>query len=142
VIYIDTSSFLKLILEEPESAATDIAVSSESSVLISSLTELESSTQLRALSLGGRLRVGQHSKATARLSALLDMAPFQRLPLVGSVFDVALLQLNAHPRLHCRSLDRLHLAAMEQLKVTRLMTHDAKQRDAALALGFSVETPR
>jgi predicted nucleic acid-binding protein len=32
---------------------------------------------------------------------------------------------------HGRSLDRLHLAAMEELGVRRLMTHDARQAEAA-----------
>jgi uncharacterized protein with PIN domain len=42
---------------------------------------------------------------------------------------------------HCRTLDRLHLAAMTELDVARLMTHDAVQAQAARALGFEVVIP-
>lgn len=141
MLYIDTSSFLKLILTEPESPSTCQALSMESTVLVSTLTELETATQLRGFLLGGQITRGLHTRSCARLRDMLEMHPFQRMPLTGSVFEQALHQLNAHPNLYCRSLDRLHLAAMQQLKVTRLMTHDAKQRQAALALGLSVDTP-
>jgi uncharacterized protein with PIN domain len=43
--------------------------------------------------------------------------------------------------LHCRTLDRLHLAAMEELDVRRLMTTDAAEADGARALGFEVVHP-
>jgi len=39
---------------------------------------------------------------------------------------------------HCGTLDRLHLAAMELLGVSRLLTHDARQAQAARGLGFEV----
>jgi hypothetical protein len=38
-------------------------------------------------------------------------------------------------------LDRLHLAAMEVLKVSRLMTHDEGQAKAASEMGFEVVRP-
>ena len=39
------------------------------------------------------------------------------------------------------SLDRLHLAAMEELKVSRLMTHDEGQAKAAIEAGVEVVRP-
>lgn len=42
---------------------------------------------------------------------------------------------------HCLSLDRLHLAAMAELGVKRLMTHDGRQAEAARELGYEVEMP-
>jgi predicted nucleic acid-binding protein len=42
---------------------------------------------------------------------------------------------------HCRTLDRLHLAIMESLGATRLMTHDEAQAKAATELGFQVMRP-
>ena len=39
------------------------------------------------------------------------------------------------------SLDRLHLAAMEELRISRLMTHDARQAEAAWELGYEVISP-
>ena len=43
---------------------------------------------------------------------------------------------------HCRTLDRLHLAAMQALGVRRLLTNDDIQTRAATALGFEVLRPR
>jgi len=141
MLYIDTSSFLKLILTEPESPATRQAVHLESIILVSTLTELETSSQLRGAWIGGRLSKSEYSRSVARFQDLLDMHPFRRISLPGNVFDHALSQLHAHLKLHCRSLDRLHLAAMEQLGIDRLMTHDTQQCNAAKALGIQVVTP-
>ena len=57
------------------------------------------------------------------------------------MFDVALRQHRAGGKTHCRTLDRLHLAAMEELNVRRLMTNDASQAAAARAMGLEVLTP-
>jgi predicted nucleic acid-binding protein len=38
-------------------------------------------------------------------------------------------------------MDRLHLAAMEELKITRLMTLDEIQAKVALALDYKVFRP-
>jgi hypothetical protein len=35
----------------------------------------------------------------------------------------------------------LHLAAMEELKISRLMTHDESQAQAAMEAGFKVVRP-
>jgi hypothetical protein len=40
-----------------------------------------------------------------------------------------------------RTLDRLHLAAMEELGLHRLMTHDVPQAEAARVLGYAVLSP-
>ena len=42
---------------------------------------------------------------------------------------------------HCRSIDPLHLAAMEELGLKRLMTHDVRQAKAAVEGGFQVIRP-
>jgi predicted nucleic acid-binding protein len=44
-------------------------------------------------------------------------------------------------RVHCRTLDRLHLAAMEELSLRRLMTTDTAQAAGGKALGFEVVSP-
>src|SRR5205809_19688 len=64
--------------------------------------------------------------------------PFRFRSLPGSVFETALRQHAGGSRTHCRTLDRLHLAAMTELDVARLMTHDVVQARAARALGFEV----
>jgi predicted nucleic acid-binding protein len=141
VFYLDTSSLLKLLLPEPESARVQEAVAEEDLVLVSSLAELEAEVQLRAGWLGGTFRPAQYHRLTQRLRALLGQEPFQGRLLPGTLFRTALQQHLAAPRLHVRTLDRLHLAAMQELDVHRLMTHDQAQALAARSLGYEVLTP-
>ncbi len=141
MLYLDTSSLLKLLLPEPESARVQEAVAAESLVLVSSLAELEAEVQLRAGWLGGDFRRAQYHRLSERLRALRDQEPFQFRSLPGTLFRTALEQHRAAPRLHVRTLDRLHLAAMLELGVQRLLTHDQAQALAARSLGYEVLTP-
>jgi len=77
----------------------------------------------------------------AKLAEFRATEPFRFRPLPGSVFETALQQHAGAGRIHCRTLDRLHLAAMTELDVARLMTHDAVQARAARSLGFEVVIP-
>jgi hypothetical protein len=67
-------------------------------------------------------------------------APFEFRDLPGAVFQLAILQ-HVSAQWHCRTLDRLHLAAMKELGLRRLLTNDAKQAAAARALGYEVVSP-
>lgn len=66
--------------------------------------------------------------------------PFEFLELPGTVFRLAVEQHLA-AAVHCRSLDRLHLAGMRELGVRRLMTNDGKQAAAARAMRLQVVSP-
>ena len=59
---------------------------------------------------------------------MVDVAEAQVRPLASS--------------LHCRTLDRLHLAVMQIIGVQRLLTNDDRQAAVARALGFEVSVPR
>jgi predicted nucleic acid-binding protein len=141
MIYIDTSCLLKLLLEEPESRAVRKAVLVEEAVIISSLTELEAEMQLKAAASGGDIRTSQWRQYQAKLVAMRNFAPFHFRYLPASVFSTALRQHRHSRAAHCHSLDRLHLAAMEELKVERLMTFDRAQVIAATALNYEVVCP-
>ncbi len=141
MLYIDSSSFIKLFLSEPESAAVDTALESESLVIISSLTQLETETQFRAAMLSGRLTKRAYSKVMSRYEEALGMDPFVLKGLPGSVFVTALRVHREHPDIHCRSLDRMHLAAMHELGAKRIMCHDARMCEVAKSLGYEVLTP-
>jgi predicted nucleic acid-binding protein len=142
VIYLDTSSLLKLIWPEADSEVVSNRVSRENAVLVSSLTELESGIQITAAHLRGVYSLGRSRRLHKELDALLDSEPFERRTLSGEVFKLARVQ---HSRLgitgFCRTLDRLHLAAMQELGVNRLITNDTQQAEAARALGFVAEIP-
>jgi len=140
MIYLDTSSLLKLVLSDEHSVAVEEAIMDESAVVISSLTDLETYVQLRGLSRSGTGRSKRVSQAEKDQAAILGCHPFASRPLSGRIFTAALDQ-HRESKIHCRSLDRLHLAAMQELGVRRLMTHDARQADAARELGYAVLMP-
>ena len=56
MIYIDTSSLLKLLITDEHSTAVEEATAGEIIVVVSSLTELEANIQIRGLSRSGNLR--------------------------------------------------------------------------------------
>ena len=140
MIYIDTSSLLKLFITDGQSVAVDHAISRESSVVVSPLTELESSVQLRGIYLGGSVGAARFEQTLERLAQTLANSPFVMRPLANRIFSAAIAQ-HAASSIHCRSLDRLHLTAMVELGISRLMTHDDRQADGAKELGFEVLMP-
>ena len=141
MVYLDSSSLLKLLWPERESEALRSHVATEEAVIVSSLAELESEVQLKAAWLAGRYRGSRWRQFRAKLAEFRDTDPFRFQSPPGAVFQTALRQHQAERRTHCRTLDRLHLAAMEELNVSRLITHDANQAEAARAMGFEVLMP-
>ncbi len=92
MIYLDTSCLLKLMLEEPESEAVRMAVARESEVIVSALTELEATVQLRAGWRAGEYRERRYRAYVGRLNSFRDTDPFRFRPLAGSLFQTALRQ--------------------------------------------------
>ena len=107
---------------------------------VSTLTELETEVQLRAKWLGGATTKTRYEAYRAKLASFRKTAPFEFRDLPGGVFRVAILRHMSGNR-HCRTLDRLHLAAMNELGLRRLLTNDAKQAASARALGYEVIAP-
>ena len=141
MIYLDTSCLLKLLRDEPESADVRNAVDAEDEVVVSLLTELESEVQLKAAAVGGEIRTSQWRQYQAKLAAMRNFDPFHFRHLPAAVFSTALRQ-HRHPQaVFCRAMDRLRLAAMEELKLTRLITLDEIQANVALALDYEVIRP-
>ncbi len=140
-IYIDSSSLLKTLWQEPESQAVREAVAREAKVAVSTLTELETEGQLRAKRLGGAMTKTRYKAYRAALQSFRRTAPFEFRDLPGAVFRRAIQQHVSSRTPHCRSLDRLHLACMAELGLKRLMTNDAKQAGAARAMGYDVVCP-
>jgi len=141
LIYADTSCLLKVLRPEPLSEAVWSAINEEALVIMSVLAELETLVQLKADWTGGMLTRNQWRQAEARFGILKNQTPFEFRALPGAVFQTALRQHRNSGDKHCRSLDRLHLAAMEELRVSRLMTHDEGQAKAAIEAGFQIVRP-
>lgn len=93
--------------------------------------------QWQAAVSAGDFRVRQKTLpgATAALRNI-DTFHFRHLPV--SIFTTALREHRGPKAAYCRSLDRLHLAAMEELKLTRLMTLDRMQAEAPESLGDEI----
>lgn len=140
MIYIDTSSLLKLVVTDEHSAAVEEATLKEPIVVVSSLTDLEVYVQLRGLSRSGKMKPRLMREAEKDLVQILGSRPFTSRKLNATIFFNAL-QQHKKSNTHCRSLDRLHLAAMEEMGVRRLMTHDVRQSEAAQELGYEVVMP-
>jgi predicted nucleic acid-binding protein len=138
VLYIDTSSLLKLLWQETHSESTRQRIAAEQKVLLSSLAELEADVQLVGACLAGKYSRAKLSAYRRALRAFAEIEPFERTELPGQLFQVAIRQQRRVSEPHCGTLDRLHLAAMEWLGVSRLLTHDHRQAQAAGALGFEV----
>jgi len=118
-----------------------MAVGAEDVALISVLAELEAQVQLKAAWLGGDYPRSRYLGYRKRLAAFRDLAPFRFVDLPATVFPTAMRQDDAAGDLHFRTMDRLHLAAMQELGLTRLMTHDAQQALAARELQCEVLSP-
>jgi len=141
VIYLDSSCLLSLLWDELESSAVILAVAREEIVVITALAELETLVQLKAAQLGGEYNLPWRRVLESRLSGFYRQPPYEFRGLSGRLLKTALRQHRNSGRLHCRAFDRLHLAAMEELQVRRLMTHDQAQAAAARAMGFDVVQP-
>ncbi len=141
MLYLDSSSLLKLLWRESESEAVGAVAAAEDVVVVSSLAELETEVQMKAAWPAGRYRRGQWRRLRAKLAELRDSEPFRFQTLPGTMFRVALRQHAAAGRMHCRTLGRLHLGAMEEIQIRRLMTDDRGQGAAAATRGFDVLMP-
>ena len=141
MIYADTSCLLKLLRPEPLSEAVWNVINNEDAVVVSALAELETLVQLKAFWTGGTFTRNEWRQAETRFGVLRNQPPFEFRTLPSAIFQTALRQHKNSGDKHCRSLDRLHLAAMEELDISRLMTNDSGQANAAAEAGFEVVRP-
>jgi len=140
-LYLDTSCLLKLFFPEPETAPTLDLLAREERVVVSELARLEAVVQVQARRAGGVIKAAQCGKLLRRIDEVLDSDPFDVAPCPPGIFAVAEEQARAGRSLHCRTLDRLHLAVMAQLSLRRLLTNDRTQAAAARALRYQVILP-
>ncbi len=142
-LYIDTSCLLKLLLAEPESARVDEIVKSEPKVVVSSLTRVEALVRFQARFNARLLTRSGVESVIAGFETLLKLPPFEVQRCPSTLMEDAENQL--HPIIqstYCRTLDRLHLAAMTSFGLKRLLTNDDAQARAAKAIGLHVIMPR
>ena len=142
-IYMDTSCLLKLLFPEPESVPVGELVAAESRVVVTALARLEARSQIAGRLSGGVLSKRRALALAARLDALLTLEPFELVPTPSDLEATAERQMSPLARsVYCRTLDRLHLSAVERLGLRRLLTNDDTQAAAARALRITVLMPR
>ena len=142
-LYLDTSCLLKLLFPQPESRRVAQLIEAESSVVVSALARLEALGQLQARVAGGILSAALARKLGERLRALLATEPYELVGFPASAVGLAEAQIRLERRApHCRTVDRLHLGAMQALGLRRVLTNDDPQARVAAALGFTVLLPR
>ena len=126
-VYLDASAAVKLVVSEPESAAVR-------RFLVGRLTRASS----RVMSVELLRAVGRASPAALdQARSLLGVMEFIELD-EEIVERAGVLELAA-----LRSLDAIHLASALALgqELDSFVTYDARQADAARALGLTVEAP-
>lgn len=142
-LYLDTSCLLKLFFPEAESSAVASLIAAEEHVVVSTLATLELRVQIQGRIAGGSLSARSAVALLSMVDRTLTQLPYELAETPSNVYAVATAQLLPLGRaVHCRTLDRLHLAAMETLGLRRLLTHDEIQARAAKARGFEVLRPR
>ena len=139
-LYLDTSCLLKLFFLEPESEAVVAALSEEQAVVVSELARLEAETQLRARLVGGLLTRARYRRITEELRRTLSQEPFVVAAFPVDAFGEAR-KIAGSAKVHCRTLDLLHVAAMTASGLKRLFTNDRTQCKVARSLGLSVVMP-
>lgn len=129
VAYLDASAAVKLLVEEPETAALRLRISAWSKRASAALLRVE---LLRTIKRAGLPRLTEHAR--------LELG---RIYLIA--LDDGLLERAAEmepPTV--RSLDAIHLAAALGLgaDLGAVVTYDARMSEAAQALGLPVIAPR
>jgi hypothetical protein len=129
VIYLDSSALLKLIFDEPESAALAawLVERPEAPVASSELAKVEV------------LRICRRVQPSAVPTARELLSGLDLVPLSGSVVDVAA-ELEGET---LRSLDALHLASALAVRTAleAFVAYDTRLQSGAVAAGLPTTTP-
>lgn len=137
-LYLDGSILAKLLRNERETARVGEILASEMELLVSALARLEVLVVIDSW-VGGGLSERKAAERRAALRNFLLTPTLRFIPCRATIFEVAEAQLSSG---YCPTLDRLHLAVMQDLGLHRLFTNDSQQARAARALGFEVIMPR
>lgn len=129
-LYVDTSTLLKLYVEEEDSARAAELLQSDPALVTSWVTVVEARRNLSRLLDGAPL--------AASLGALEQDLDAFALVSAGELVCRAASRIGEV--LGVRSLDAIHLASAQQLQIRGLsfLTFDLRQAQAARSLGFTV----
>lgn len=145
-VYWDTSALLKLYAPEPDSSDyLRLLIEQPEAVAISFLHQVELYFAFRGKELRGEIVGGSAKYLFERFEQHVTSGRYFVIPW-GE--DVALearrlldTSLSSPPAAMLRSLDGLHLGALQAAKIQLIVTADVKMRDAAKQAGIGVKEP-
>lgn len=136
ITYFDTSSLLKVLIEEEGSDRASLIWDTADALVSVALIVVESRAALAAARRGRRLGIGQHRRAVLELSALIEEM---------HIVDVDDELLEHASRLaeeeNLRGHDAVHLAAAMAVEPTVFSSADADLCAAAQRVGLHVADP-
>lgn len=136
ITYVDTSSLLKLLIEEDGSEQAALIWDTSDAVVSVALIVVEGRAALAAARRGQRLSIGQHRRARTEFAALVD-----ELWIVDVTDDLLATAADLAEDEGLRGYDAVHLAAALSVDATVLTSADHDLCAAAEHRGLHVANP-
>ena len=136
ITYVDTSSLLKVIVDEDGSERAALIWDTADALASASLIVVEAGAALAAARRGGRLGTAQHRRARVELAAVVDV-----LTIVEATEELILAAAELAEEDALRGYDAVHLAAALTVEATILTSADTNLCDAAERRGLHVANP-
>ena len=136
ITYVDTSSLLKLLIEEDGSEQAGRLWDSADAVVSVVVVVVEARAALAAAERGGRLTAAEHREAKAELAVLVD-----ELTIVGITNDLIVQAAELAEGEALRGYDAVHLAAAVTVGAIVLTSADSALCSAAERCGLHVANP-
>jgi predicted nucleic acid-binding protein len=136
ITYVDTSTLIKLIVEEPGSALAEQIWQSADALAAVRLIEVEARAALGAARRNGRLTTARHRRSVEVLKELL-----RQLDIVEITADLIAVAARLAETHALRGYDAVHLAGAVLVGADALMSADTMLCDAASAEGIAVANP-
>lgn len=136
ITYVDTSTLLKLVVDEEGSDRAGVIWSSAQSVAAVSLIEVEARSALAAAVRAGRLRPDQHTGVTTELGALISDLYLVEVTRTLIADAAQLAEVDG-----LRGYDAVHLAAALMIGAVVLSSADSALCHAAERHGLHVANP-
>ncbi len=136
ITYVDTSSVLKLVIDEQGSEEAGLIWDRSDAIASASLVIVEGVAALAAATRGGRLSSPQHRRAKRNLSALIDEMSLVQVT-EGLVVEASVLAEEEA----LRGYDAVHLASALLIDAALLTSADSDLCEAASRRGLHVANP-
>ena len=136
ITYIDTSSLLKLLIDEDGSDRVELIWDTADTLASVALIVVESRAALATARRGRRLSISQHQRAVDEVTALID-----EISIVEVTKDLLEHAAQLAEEESLRGYDAVHLAAALAVEATVLSSADTDLCDAAERRGLHVSNP-